>query len=40
MAMIIAAPTPWTTRKPTNPTTFGEEPQHTLASVKTVKPTR
>ena len=40
MAMIIAAPTPWATRKPTRAATFGEEPQHTLAMVKIVKPTR
>ncbi len=40
MAMIIAAPTPWTTRNPTSHTSFGEAPQQMLASVKIVKPTR
>ena len=38
--MIIAAPTPWITRKATSHSSFGEAPQQTLASVKTAKPTR
>ena len=40
MAMTIAAPTPWSTRKATSHTSFGEAPQQMLASVKTAKPTR
>ena len=40
MAMIIAAPTPWTTRKPISAASFGAAPQQMLASVKTLNPTR
>ena len=38
--MIIAPPTPWTTRKPISAASFGAAPQQMLASVKTVNPTR
>ena len=40
MAMIIDAPTAWTTRKAIRTVSLGEAPQQTLAIVNTAKPTR